>query len=107
MPKRRSSRILVYLRQAPETMASGVVDKYVVSARKDLASWSRSYTSTIEKYLGDVDRQKRAKDFLATWYNVFITEIYPQLTDIYSKGKTAYMEKKRAMLTAGTARPPV
>lgn len=106
MARKRSSRALVYGILPPDALANNVVGRYVSEGRTKLSAWSREYSNSVRTYLGDERKQEQVKKLLGGWYNIFLSEVYPSLTELYGKAKASYHARKKTMLTAGVVPPP-
>lgn len=98
---RRSRRLLVAGVVSPADLARTVVNNYVSGARTNIATWQARYAGGINDYLGSTRRQDVARAKLETWYNIFLTEVYPRLSGVYAEAKRAYYAR-----TATITAPP-
>lgn len=94
MPRRRSRRLLVTGIRTPTDVAKDVIQGYVGGAQTKLGDWAKNYRSSISSYVKDAKKQDLAREALGTWYDVYITEIYPKIKEAYATGRTAYITRK-------------
>ncbi|MEM4674982.1 MAG: hypothetical protein QXM12_01695 [Nitrososphaerota archaeon] len=106
MARKRSSRALVYGIIAPEVLARNVVGKYVSEGRTNLTNWVRTYRTNVTAYLDDTRKQEQVSRLLGGWYNIFLEQVYPTLTEVYARAKSAYTSRKKSLLAGGTVVPP-
>jgi hypothetical protein len=91
MPRRRARRLLISGVVTPDNLSRTVVGKYVATARERLGDWAREYTSRITEYVGDANRQSLAQAKLSTWYNIYVTVVYPRLKEIFATARSEYV----------------
>jgi hypothetical protein len=103
MARRRARKLLISGVVTPTDLGKSVVDKYVSVARTKVADWSKTYVDQINTYLGDKTRQDLAKSKLGTWYDIYITEIYPRVKEIFATARSSYIKKVLKPLGGGVA----
>jgi hypothetical protein len=103
MARRRARKLLISGVIAPADLGKSVVDKYVSEARTNVTNWSRSYVDRINTYIGDRTRQDLAKAKLGVWYDLFITEIYPRIKEVFATARSTYIKKVLKPLGGGVA----
>jgi len=103
MARRRARKLLISGVVTPADLGKSVVDKYVSVARTKVGDWSRNYVDQINTYLGDKTRQDLAKSKLGVWYDIYITEIYPRIKEVFATARSAYIKKVLKPLGGGVA----
>jgi hypothetical protein len=106
MPRRRSRKLLISGVVTPADLSKTVIERYVREAAANLATWRKSYEDNINKYTGDRARQGLAQTKLATWYDIYVTEVYPKVKDAYAAARTEYIKKVVRPLGGGLRPPP-
>ena len=91
MPRRRARKLLIAGVVTPDSLSRTVVGRYVAVAREKLGDWAREYTTRITEYIGDVNRQSVAQTKLATWYNIYVTVVYPRLKEVFATARSEYI----------------
>jgi len=107
MPRSRPRKLLISGVVTPTDLSKTVVERYVREAGTNLANWRKSYEDNINKYTGDRARQALAQTKLATWYDIYVTEVYPKVKDAYATARTEYIKKVIKPLGGGIRAPPV
>jgi hypothetical protein len=107
MPRGRPRKLLISGVVTPGDLSKTVIERYIKEAATNLATWRKSYEDNINKYAGDRARQALAQTKLATWYDIYVTEVYPKVKDAYATARTEYIKKVIKPLGGGIARPPV
>jgi hypothetical protein len=104
--RRRSSGVLIYGIVRPEDLAKDVVSRYVTKARdpKTLEAWVTDYKQKITAYVGNTARQANAQSRLAAWYEIYLTEVYPKIKEIFGAAKA---EHARRVIKPLATTPPV
>jgi len=103
MARRRARKLLISGVVAPIDLGKSVVDKYVNVARTKASDWSKTYVDQINTYLGDKTRQELAKAKLGVWYDIYVTEIYPRVKEIFATARSTYIKKVIKPLGGGVA----
>ncbi|MEM2158377.1 MAG: hypothetical protein QXO72_05130 [Sulfolobales archaeon] len=99
---RKPKRLLVTGVQPPAERSKAVIDRFVSVARVNLPAWSTKYRDGISGYLGDAAKQSEAASKLASWYDIFLTVVYPKVKEVYATAVSRYLEVRRA----AAPRPP-
>jgi hypothetical protein len=107
MPRRRARKLLISGVVTPTDLGRSVIDKYVATARTKVADWSKTYVDQINTYLGDRTRQDLAKSKLGVWYDLYVTEIYPKVKEIFATARSTYIRKVLKPLGGGVTTPPL
>jgi hypothetical protein len=106
MPRRRSRKLLITGVVTPTDLSKTVIDKYVSEAKENLAAWSRNYRGQISAYVGDKKRQDVAQAKLAAWYDLYLTEIYPKVKEVFATARAEYIKKIAKPYGGGVTTPP-
>jgi hypothetical protein len=91
VPRRRARKLLIAGVVTPDNLSRTVIDKYIATAREKLGDWAREYTNRVTEYVGDVRRQSVAQAKLATWYNIYVTVVYPRIKEIFATARSEYI----------------
>jgi len=105
MPRRRARKLLITGVVAPLDLSKTVIGKYVSEARTRVTDWARDYRSRILDYVGDTKRQNVAQAKLATWYELYLTEIYPKVKEVFATARSEYIKKIVKPLGGGITPP--
>ncbi len=103
MPRRRARKLLIAGAVAPADLSRTVVGKYVSEAKVNLGDWANRYQANIRAYLGETKRQELAQTKLATWYDIYVTEVYPRIKEIFATARAAFI---RRIYKPAVASPP-
>jgi len=106
MARRRARKLLITGAVAAADLSKSVVEKYVSMANTKLSDWARVYTDNIKAYVGDRTRQGLAQAKLATWYEIYVTEVYPKVKEAFATARADYIKKVIKPLGGGVAAPP-
>jgi hypothetical protein len=108
MPRRRARKLLISGVVTPDSLSRTVIGKYVSTARERLADWATTYQTRINDYVADVNRQSVAQAKLATWYNIYVTVVYPRLKEIFATARSEYIRRlyRPPVPPAGTPATP-
>jgi hypothetical protein len=87
-----------------------VISRYVTKAKdpKTLGKWISDYANRIIEYTKNEARQANAQSRLAAWYEIYLTEVYPKIKEIFGAAKAEHAKrviKPLAVTPPGT--PPV
>jgi hypothetical protein len=104
--RRRSSGVLIYGIVRPEDLAKDVVNRYVTKAKdpRELDRWISDYKEKITDYVKNTAKQANAQNRLAVWYEIYLTEVYPKIKEIFGAAKAEHA--KRVIKPLATT-PPV
>ena len=105
MARRRARKLLITGAVAPADLSKSVIEKYVSTANTKVGDWASVYTSNIKAYVADKTRQGLAQAKLATWYDIYITEVYPKVKEAFATARTAYIRKVIKPLGGGVTAP--
>jgi hypothetical protein len=105
MPRRRARRLLITGVVAPVDLSRSVVAKYVGEARTRVTDWARGYRDRILEYVGDTRRQDVAQAKLSTWYEIYLTEIYPKVKEVFATARSEYIKRIVRPLGGGVTPP--
>jgi hypothetical protein len=110
MARRRARRLLITGVVTSTDLSKSVIGKYVEVARIRVTDWARDYRSRILEYVGDAKRQDVAQAKLSTWYDLYLTEIYPKVKEVFATARSEYIRRIATPLGGGvrppTPRPP-
>jgi hypothetical protein len=106
MPRRRARKLLITGVVTPTDLSKTVIDRYVSEARTRVTDWARDYRAKIMGYVGDTKRQEVAQAKLATWYDLYITTIYPRVKEVFATARSEYIRRIYRPLGGGVATPP-
>jgi hypothetical protein len=106
MPRRRARKLLITGVVTPTDLSKTVIETYVSKARTNVTDWARDYRAKILDYVGDKKRQDVAQAKLATWYDIYLTEIYPKVKEVFATARSEYIKKIAKPLGGGVATPP-
>jgi hypothetical protein len=106
MPRGRPRKLLISGVVTPTDLSKTVIERYIKEATANLATWRRYYEENINKYTSDRARQNLAQTKLATWYDIYVTEVYPKVKDAYATARSEYIKKVVKPLGGGLAVPP-
>ena len=98
---RRSRKLLITGVVNPAELGRTVVGNYVEKARKEVNTWASKYTGKIGEFTNNKVRIESASSRLGVWYDVYATEVYPQIKGIYENAKVDYA--KRVVKPVATA----
>jgi hypothetical protein len=101
MARRRARKLLISGVVAPADLGKSVIDKYVATARTKVTDWSKTYVDQINTYLGDKTRQDLAKSKLGVWYDIYVTEIYPRIKEVFATARSTYIRRVLKPLGGG------
>lgn len=102
---RKSRRLLVAGVVSPTDLSKMVISNYISGARTNISIWQSRYAGGIQDYITSLRKQEMARAKLETWYNIFLTEVYPRLSGVYTEGKRAYYSSIAKMTLPPLARP--
>ena len=106
MPRGRPRKLLISGVVTPIDLSKTVIERYVREATANIGAWRKAYEENINQYLGDRSRQNLAQSKLATWYDIYVTEVYPKVKDAYATARTEYIRKVVKPLGGGLRAPP-
>jgi hypothetical protein len=106
MPRRRARKLLITGVVAPADLSKTVIGKYVSEARARVTDWARDYRTRILDYVGDTKRQEIAQAKLATWYEIYMTTIYPKVKEAFATARSEYIRRIVKPLGGGVPTPP-
>jgi hypothetical protein len=105
MPRRRARRLLITGVVASTDLSKTVIGKYVSEARTKVTDWAKDYSSRIMEYVGDAKRQDIAQAKLATWYDIYLTEVYPKVKEAFATARSEYIKRIVRPLGGGVRSP--
>jgi hypothetical protein len=105
MPRSRPRRLLITGVVTPENLSKSVISKYVSEARTRVTDWARDYRLKILDYVGDTKRQDVAQTKLATWYDIYLTEVYPRVKEAFATARSEYIKRIVKPLGGGVSTP--
>jgi 5-formaminoimidazole-4-carboxamide-1-beta-D-ribofuranosyl 5'-monophosphate synthetase len=106
MPRRRARRLLITGVVTSTDLSKSVIEKYVSEAKTRITFWARDYRSSILEYVGDTKRQDVAQAKLTTWYDIYITEVYPKVKETFATARSEYIKRIAKPLGGGVPKPP-
>ena len=106
MARRRARKLLISGAVTAADLSKSVIEKYVSTANTRVGDWARVYTNNIRAYVADKARQSLAQTKLATWYDIYVTEVYPQVKEAFATARSTYIKKVIKPLGGGVAAPP-
>ncbi|MEM4068085.1 MAG: hypothetical protein QXV17_14630 [Candidatus Micrarchaeaceae archaeon] len=101
---RKSRRLLVAGVLTPADLSRMVIGNYISGARTNISIWQSRYAGGIQDYITSLRKQEMARAKLETWYNIFLTEVYPRLSGVYTEAKRAYYSNISKMTLPPLAR---
>ena len=106
MPRKRARKLLITGVVTPADLSKTVIERYVGEAKTRLPAWTRNYRGQILAYTEDRKRQEVAQAKLATWYELYLTDIYPKVKEVFATAKAEYIKKIVKPLGGGVVTPP-
>jgi hypothetical protein len=105
MARRRARKLLISGAVTATDLSRSVIEKYVTTASTKVGDWAGNYTNNIKVYIADKARQSLAQTKLATWYDIYLTVVYPKVKEAFATGRTDYIKRVIKPLGGGVAAP--